>query len=355
MRQGKDPSGGVLGLIKAFFLGIVRSLQDFGVSRRSIWEGGVGLFLLASVGAAIAFTSWVLGKRPGRYLNSYQFTISFPVAYGLSIGTPVRIRGVNVGSVVGIKPGMDAVDTMVEVKDEAFVVPRDALVEINQLGLIAETMIDITPKSKGSGDEGPETALAADGVASAEASVDSGGALAGAYTASPLDKEGCAKEGVLVCHRGRIQGQQGVSMDEFIAVCTRIAKLMDAGGMKMMLATAESAAEIIEKSKPLLKQATMLAQEVTPIIEELNSRDVLGTVQDLTSSASKAVDDINHINKIILTEDNVLLLKEAVGSLVNTLKNIENISGSVNGLTGDSATQANIKQLIQSLSRIIVD
>ena len=104
---------------------------------------------------------------------------------------------------------------------------------------------------------------------------------------------------------------------------TRIAKLMDAGGMKMMLATAESAAEIIEKSKPLLKQATMLAQEVTPIIEELNSRDVLGTVQDLTSSASKAVDDINHINKIILTEDNVLLLKEAVGSLVNTLKNIE--------------------------------
>ncbi len=91
----------------------------------------------------------------------------------------------------------------------------------------------------------------------------------------------------------------------------------------MMLATAESAAEIIEKSKPLLKQATMLAQEVTPIIEELNSRDVLGTVQDLTSSASKAVDDINHINKIILTEDNVLLLKEAVGSLVNTLKNIE--------------------------------
>ena len=56
---------------------------------------------------------------------------------------------------------------------------------------------------------------------------------------------------------------------------------MDAGGMKMMLATAESAAEIIEKSKPLLKQATMLAQEVTPIIEELNSRDVLGTVQDL--------------------------------------------------------------------------
>ena len=218
VRQGKDPSGGVLGLIKAFFLGIVRSLQDFGVSRRSIWEGGVGLFLLASVGAAIAFTSWVLGKRPGRYLNSYQFTISFPVAYGLSIGTPVRIRGVNVGSVVGIKPGMDAVDTMVEVKDEAFVVPRDALVEINQLGLIAETMIDITPKSKGSGDEGPETALAADGVASAEASVDSGGALAGAYTASPLDKEGCAKEGVLVCHRGRIQGQQGVSMDEFIAV-----------------------------------------------------------------------------------------------------------------------------------------
>ena len=52
---------------------------------------------------------------------------------------------------------------------------------------------------------------------------------------------------------------------------------------------------------------------------------------------------------------NLLLLRESVSTLVNTLKNIESISGSVSGLTGDSATQANIKQLIQSLSRIIVD
>ena len=112
-------------------------------------------------------------------------------------------------------------------------------------------------------------------------------------------------------------------MDEFVSICTKLAKEMDAGGMKTMLTAAGSAVDIFERSKPLLKQATILAQEVTPILHELNSRDVLGTMQDLTSSASKAVDDINHMNKVILTEENLVLLREAVGTLVNTLKNLE--------------------------------
>ena len=94
---------------------------------------------------------------------------------------------------------------------------------------------------------------------------------------------------------------------------------------------------------------------MTPILHELNKQNVVGTVEELLSLASKSVTDINNMNKVILTEENLVLLRQSVGTLVNTLKNIESISGSVSGLTGDSATQANIKQLIQSLSRIIVD
>ena len=37
-------------------------------------------------------------------------------------------------------------------KDEKIAIPRDAKIEINQLGLIAETMIDITPKPDSSED-----------------------------------------------------------------------------------------------------------------------------------------------------------------------------------------------------------
>lgn len=314
-----------LSLLQGYLSGIAKTLQDFGVSRRSIWEGGVGLFIATSIAAVLAIISWIVGTRPGRYLSSYNFTVSFPVAYGLSIGTPVRIRGVNVGSVVGIKPSITSVDTVIEIKDQGIAIPKDSKIEINQLGLIAETMIDITPK-----DTKPE------------------------FRSSPLDAE-CAKEGVLVCHRSAHEGKQGVSMDEFILICTKLAKEMEAGGLDTALAAAGSAIDIIERSRPLVKEAIQLAKEVTPILQELNKQEMVGTVEELLSVASKTVEDINHMNKIILTEDNLLLLRESVGTLLSTLKNIENISGSVSGLTGDSATQANIKQLIQSLSRIIVD
>ncbi|QDZ23732.1 MlaD domain-containing protein [Chloropicon primus] len=324
----EDGKGGLGGIkfIKPYLANIVRTLQDFGVGRRSIWEGGVGLFIAGTMGAVFALISWVVGSRPGRYLNSYNFTVAFPVAYGLSIGTPVRMRGVNIGSVVGIKPHVTSVEAVLQIKDENIAIPKDARIEINQLGLIAETMIDITPKATSRED----------------------------YKSSPLDAD-CAKEGSLVCHRSSLKGDQGVSMDEFILISTRLVKEMEKGGMDTMLAAAGQAIDIMEKSKPLLREAILLAKEVTPILHELNKQNVVGTVDDLLSVASKSVRDINHMNKMILTEENLVLLKESVGTLVNTLKNIESISGSVSGLTGDSATQANIKQLIQSLSRIIVD
>ncbi|WZN65089.1 substrate binding subunit of ER-derived-lipid transporter [Chloropicon roscoffensis] len=324
--SGSPSSSGGASFLKPYLASIVKTLQDFGVGRRSIWEGGVGLFIVGTIGAVFALISWVVGTRPGRYLTSYNFTVAFPVAYGLSIGTPVRMRGVNIGQVVGIRPHVTSVDAVVQIKDEKIAIPRDAKIEINQLGLIAETMIDITPKPDSSED----------------------------YKSSPLDAD-CAKEGSLVCHRAEMKGDQGVSMDEFILISTKLVKEMEKGGMDTMLAAAGQAIDIIERSKPLLKEATLLAKEVTPILHELNKQNVVGTVEELLSLASKSVTDINNMNKVILTEENLVLLRQSVGTLVNTLKNIESISGSVSGLTGDSATQANIKQLIQSLSRIIVD
>ena len=138
---------GGLNILRPYFSSIVKTMQDFGVGRRSIWEGGVGLFIAGTICAAFAIISWVMGTRPGRYLTSYNFNVAFPVAYGLSIGTPVRMRGVNIGSVVGIKPSITSVDAVLQIKDEKIAIPKDAKIEINQLGLIAETMIDITPKA----------------------------------------------------------------------------------------------------------------------------------------------------------------------------------------------------------------
>ena len=57
----------------------------------------------------------------------------------------------------------------------------------------------------------------------------------------------------------------------------------------------------------------------------------------------------------VLTPENVASLRDSVATLTKTLEHIESISGDVGGVTGDNKTRHNIKQLVESLSRIIAD
>jgi ABC-type transporter Mla subunit MlaD len=90
--------------------------------------------------------SWARGGSLGRRGQGYQATLEFPVACGISVGTPVRIRGVPVGSVLTVQPSLQRVDVLVEFRDSTTVIPRNSLIEANQSGLIAEPLIDITPQ-----------------------------------------------------------------------------------------------------------------------------------------------------------------------------------------------------------------
>ncbi len=57
----------------------------------------------------------------------------------------------------------------------------------------------------------------------------------------------------------------------------------------------------------------------------------------------------------VLTEDNVDALRQSVMVLTRTLEHVEAISGDVGALTADSRVKANLKQLIEALSRLSID
>ena len=57
-----------------------------------------------------------------------------------------QIRGVPVGSVLSVQPSLEQVNVLVEIKEPTTVIPRNSLIEANQSGLIAESLIDITPQ-----------------------------------------------------------------------------------------------------------------------------------------------------------------------------------------------------------------
>ena len=68
---------------------LLKSLQDFGIGKNSLKEGGVGLFLMGGCAAAVGLLAWARGNAM-RVGTPYHLTVQLPLACGITIGTPVR-------------------------------------------------------------------------------------------------------------------------------------------------------------------------------------------------------------------------------------------------------------------------
>lgn len=313
------------GAVIPFFQNLLKPLRDFGIGKTSMIQGGVGLFVFAGIGFALMLISWARGGQLGRRGQGYQAIFEFPVACGISVGTPVRIRGVPVGGVLSVQPSLEKVDVLVEMRDDTTVIPRNSKIEANQSGLIAEPLIDITPQIPV-----PE------------------------YVANPLDED-CEAEGKVVCHQGRIKGERGVALDDLVYICTKIANQMDLEGIDSMFAAMDSAQAAIEEAKPLLKKAVELTDEVIPLLVDLRAGSLVGNVEALTQVAAEAAADIQRLQTEVLTENNVKALRESVQTLTKTLQHVERITGDLGTMTSDRKVTSNLKQLIEALSRLVVD
>mmetsp|Transcript_15119 Transcript_15119/g.26252 ORF Transcript_15119/g.26252 Transcript_15119/m.26252 type:complete len:433 (+) Transcript_15119:125-1423(+) len=305
-----------------FLSATFKSLQDFGLGRSSLSEGGVGLFVMVGIGFAVALFNWAAGTAM-RTGHPYLITVELPLACGVTVGTPLRIRGVQVGSVLNVKSSLSRVDVLCEVNDTSTVVPRNSVVEANQSGLIAEPLLDITPQIP-----------------------------LPVWRAGPHQPE-CAEEGSIVCENGRIKGQPGVALDDLVYIMTRLARQAESEGFDKVFAAAEAATHAIEEARPLLAQSIRLVEEVTPLLRELREGGLVANVEALTSTAAAAAADIQKLQGAILTEDNVRALRTSVITLCRTLEHVESVSSDVSAFTRDSAVQRNLKTLVQALSRLV--
>lgn len=103
--------------------------------------------------------------------------------------------------------------------------------EVNQSGLLMETLIDITPR-----DPIPSPSK------------------------SPLDAE-CEKEGLIVCDRQKLKGKQGVSLDALVGIFTRLGREMEDISIAKSYSLAERVSSVIEEAKPLLAKVCYICHE----------------------------------------------------------------------------------------------
>ncbi|XP_044465090.1 protein TRIGALACTOSYLDIACYLGLYCEROL 2, chloroplastic-like isoform X2 [Mangifera indica] len=321
--EAKNPLSVVLDVPRNIWRQTLRPLSDFGFGRRSIWEGGVGLFLVSGTVLLALSLAWLRGFQLRSRFRKYLAVFEFSQASGICTGTPVRIRGVTVGNVIRVNPSLKSIEAVVEIEDDKVIIPRNSLVEVNQSGLLMETLIDITPR-----DPIPTP-------------------LTG-----PLDPE-CAKEGLILCDRQKMKGYQGVSLDVLIGIFTRLGREMEEIGVANTYSLVERVSSVIEEAKPLLRKIQAMAEDVQPLLAEVHDSGLLKEVEYLTKSLTQASDDLRRVHSSIMTPENTELIQKSIYTLIFTLKNIENITSDILGFTGDEATRRNLKLLIKSLSRLL--
>lgn len=321
--ETKNPLSVVFDIPRRIWKQTLVPLSDFGFGRNSVWEGGVGLFLVSGTILFVLSMAWLRAFQINSKFRKYTAVFEFAQACGISTGTPVRIRGVTVGNVICVNPSLKSIEAVVEIEDDKTIIPKNSFVEVNQSGLLMETKIDINPR-----DPIPTPSV------------------------GPLDEE-CAKEGLIVCDREKIKGHQGVSLDEMVGIYTRLGRDVEGIGIVNSYSLAERVFAVMEEARPLLTQMKAMALDVQPLLAEVRDSGLLKEVESLTRSLTLASDDLRRAHSTIMTNENAELIQKSIHTLIFTLKNIENITSDMVGFTGDESTKKNLKLLIKNLSRLL--
>jgi len=110
----------------------------------SIAETVIGAVVLAAAAGFVVYAGQSRGLQIGG--DSYPLTASFRSADGISVGTDVRVAGINVGSVTGL----DLDPTTYKAKatftvDGKLQIPTDSDVKISSESLLGGNFVEITP------------------------------------------------------------------------------------------------------------------------------------------------------------------------------------------------------------------
>jgi phospholipid/cholesterol/gamma-HCH transport system substrate-binding protein len=118
---------------------------------RSLAWSELKIGVLTSVALSIAAVAiFTLTGTKGFFWQRYHLKTRFPSAIGLSIGSPVRIAGVEVGSVRGIEIAGEEVDLILEVnKEHRNQITTASVARLGSISLLGEGAVDITPSTKG--------------------------------------------------------------------------------------------------------------------------------------------------------------------------------------------------------------
>jgi len=275
--------------------------------QRTIREGSIGLLILAGVGLFGGLVLWLRGATFGR--QTYSVVVEFETIEGMQIGAEVRYRGFEVGSVSGIEPGSNGVEVTLTIHQGDLVMPKNAIVEANQSGLVGSTSIDIIPLSSV-----PATMTSA---------------------LSPS----CDRD-IIICDGTQVPGQIGVSYIELLRRGLEMAELF-------------SSEEFYTRLLSTLEEATSAAEQFTVLSAELSelttlAKGEISTISNATETVGAAADQIRQSTlqaTTQFTESSAKLTSQVESTSAELRTALQNM----NGLIAQNRT--NITNTLANLER----
>ena len=288
---------------------------------RMVREGTVGLFILGGIVTFIGLGLWVSNAVFGR--DTYSFTVVFQDASGIQAGGGVRYRGLRVGQITSLEGGIDGVEAKVQINDADLRIPAQSRIAANQAGLIAETVIDITP------------------IQNVSAISD---------IASPV-RDDCDSQ-VIICDGDVVRGDMGITFNQLIE-------------STLTLADVYGDPAFVESLKLTLDQTGIAAQEFAQLSRDLSTlsrrldteaqgfSQVTEAVTDTSAEISQATNRLtrtaettaNQITQLSTSAENTTRDFSQLANNLNTLV-VENRSTLVGTLDNLNTTSGQLSEII---------
>ena len=365
----------------------------------SMRQSIIGLMLLVSLGLLGMLILWLRNFSFGS--RSYQATIVFPNAGGMTPGTRVAYRGVKIGQVTTIEPKPEGVAIGVEIAANRLI-PINSRIETTQAGLVGETSIDITP------------------LQSLPPNQD---------IAKPLDPD--CEPSLIICNGSILQGEGILNVNTLIRSLLRISDIIgnpetttafrsvmqnatnslgelndllknaqETGGFDNLNSTLISVNQAADEISSILAevkqkggvdtinsslasiggaaeeirvfltanqsnlantlnsiaqtsdQLRLTAKSLTPIIQKVEQGEILDNLETVSANAAQLTANLNDFSANLDDPQNVLLLEKTLNSARSAFDNIQKITSDVDELTGNPEFRQDLEKLIRGLSNL---
>ncbi|RMH63603.1 MAG: MCE family protein [Cyanobacteria bacterium J003] len=348
---------------------------------RRVQESLVGLVILAGLATLGVGLLWLRGHLAGA--NSYTLEVELDTAPGLTVGTQVRYRGVQVGRVTAI--GFDANGVQVSVRINNVLIPRSAVPEIRQSGFLGQAFLDFTPKERVP--EIPKEVTAFAPKCQPAVVYCNGDRVTGVRTASledlvraatrfttALEESGLINNAnTLILGATRVVNRADQSLtkvttalDSFNALSNEARVELRNFGTASQAVTraANQISEIVEVNRDTInstlrnidgaaRELRTTLKALRPLTNQLEQGELLANLDALIKNGAQAAANLNKVSGALSSPIVMLSIAQTLDAARATFINAQKLTNDLLKLTSNPSFQSDLRRLIQILRRLL--